>query len=427
MREARGRKGDTQFMNYGQWVHSELNSACQAAGFRFTPDREIERRLSGVREAMEKQEMEALLVVQKMDLYYFSGTTQDGLLFVPLAGEPILMIRRELERARLESPLKGAVAMGSLRELPSILKDRYGRLPRCVGMELDVLPVKDYFRYAQLLGGARIMDSFPLIRDLRKIKSPFEVDLMRRAGWIGKKVYEEGRRILREGMTEIEFGGLLEVVAKTYGHEGLLRVRSLNYEAYTWHVLSGSAAGIVSQSDSPMGGLGLSPAFPVGASLRSMGPNEPIMVDFGTCYHGYQADETRMFSIGKMEKRFVDAYLACREIHDAVLEDVRPGADCEALFLKSVEIAEKLGYKDNYLGPTGLQTRFVAHGIGLELNEPPFLAKGHSYPLEQGMTFAVEPKMVFPGEGGVGLENTVLVTADGYEVLTPAAQEIHEV
>ncbi|RLF55742.1 MAG: aminopeptidase P family protein, partial [Thermoplasmata archaeon] len=188
-----------------------------------------------------------------------------------------------------------------------------------------------------------------------------------------------------------------------------------------------SAAGIVSQSDSPMGGLGLSPAFPVGASLRSMGPNEPIMVDFGTCYHGYQADETRMFSIGKMEKRFVDAYLACREIHDAVLEDVRPGADCEALFLKSVEIAEKLGYKDNYLGPTGLQTRFVAHGIGLELNEPPFLAKGHSYPLEQGMTFAVEPKMVFPGEGGVGLENTVLVTADGYEVLTPAAQEIHEV
>ena len=92
---------------------------------------------------------------------------------------------------------------------------------------------------------------------------------MRRAGEIGKKVYQEAKKILKEGMTEIEFGGLLEAAAKRYGHEGLLRVRSLNYEAYTWHVLSGFTGGIVSQSDSPMGGLGLSPAFPVGASLKS--------------------------------------------------------------------------------------------------------------------------------------------------------------
>jgi Xaa-Pro aminopeptidase len=228
-------------------------------------------------------------------------------------------------------------------------------------------------------------------------------------------------------MTEIEFGGMLEAIAKRYGHEGLLRVRSLNYEAYSWHVLSGWTGGIVSQSDSPMGGLGLSPAFPVGASFKIMKAREPILVDFGICYHGYQVDQTRMFSIGMMEQKYVDAYRACREIHDAVLVDVRPGADCQTLFLKSLQLAASLGYGESYLGPPGLQTRFTGHGIGLELNEPPFLAQGHSYPLEEGMTFAVEPKIVFPGEGSAGFENTVLVTKTGCEILTPTEPDIVEV
>jgi Xaa-Pro aminopeptidase len=165
----------------------------------------------------------------------------------------------------------------------------------------------------------------------------------------------------------------------------------------------------------------------VGASLKGMKAHEPILVDFGTCFHGYQADETRMFSIGKMKQKFIDAYNACKEIHDAVLKETRPGADCEAIFFKTLQLAEKLGYRDNYLGPPGLQTRFIAHGIGLELNELPFITQGQSYPLEQGMTFAVEPKIVFPGEGSVGLENTVLVTKNGYEILTPVEQKIFQV
>jgi Xaa-Pro aminopeptidase len=250
---------------------------------------------------------------------------------------------------------------------------------------------------------------------------------MRKAGDVGKRVYLEAGKILREGMTEIEFGGLLEATAKKLGHEGLLRVRSFNYEAYSWHVLSGSNGGIVSQSDSPMGGMGLSPAFPVGASRRAMKAREPILVDFGICYHGYQSDETRMFSIGKMPQKFVDAYKACLEIHDAVLVETRPGADCEGLFLRTLKLARALGYEDSYLGPPGLQTKFIAHGIGLELGEPPFLAQGQSYPLEQGMTFAVEPKIVFPGEGSVGVENTVAVTKEGCEILTPIDMEIVEV
>jgi Xaa-Pro aminopeptidase len=371
--------------------------------------------------------LEAFLVVQKMDCFYLSGTAQDALVFVPQEGKPLLLVKRELERARAESPLEHVVGLKSLRELPSLVEEHAGRPPRVLGLELDILPARDYLRLQSMFPNSRLVDGSGIIRDLRKIKSPFELDLMRKAGAIGKRVYHEAGKILREGMTEIEFGGLLEANAKKLGHEGLLRVRSFNYEAYSWHVLSGSIGGIVSQSDSPMGGLGLSPAFPVGASRKVMKAGEPILVDFGICYHGYQADETRMFCIGKMPRKFVDAYKACREIHDAVLADTRPGADCERLFLRTLQLAKGLGYEDSYLGPPGLQTKFIAHGVGLELNEFPFLAQGQSYPLEQGMTFAVEPKIVFPGEGSVGIENTVLVTQEGCEILTPIDMEIVEV
>jgi Xaa-Pro dipeptidase len=429
-------EGEEWRMKYEDWVRGELKGLSKSLGFRHIPKEELEDRLVRLRSGMEREGMEAFLVVQKMDCYYLSGTTQDGLLFVPLEGKPLLMVRREVERARVESPLEALgqiTRLKSVHELPSLINDHWGRLPQTLGLELDVLPVRDYFRYQDLFPGARFSDASPVIRDIRKIKSPFEIELMRVAGDIGKKVYQEAREILKWSkhthvrLTEIEFGGLLEAAAKKHGHEGLLRVRSLNYEAYTWHVLSGPSGGIVSQSDSPMGGMGLSPAFPVGASLRVMRVHEPILVDFGTCYHGYQADETRMFSIGEMGKKFIDAYNACREIHDAVLEETWPGADCEAIFQKTLRLAEQLGYRDSYLGPPGLQTRFIAHGIGLELNEFPFLAQGQAYPLEEGMTFAVEPKIVFPGEGSVGLENTVLVTQDGYEILTPLEQDIFQV
>jgi Xaa-Pro dipeptidase len=414
-------------MNHDVWVRQELRELSKSLGFQYTPLEEIENRFTRIRTGMKKQEMDALLVVQKMNFYYLSGTTQDGFLFVPLEGKPLLMIKRELERAKVESPIKDIILLKSNREIPSLIQTHSGKLPNSLGLELDILPVKDYFKFQELFPKTKFIDASSIMRETRKIKSSFEIDLMRKAGEIGKKVYQEARKILKEGMTEIEFGGLLEAAAKKYGHEGLLRVRSLNYEAYTWHVLSGLTGGIVSQSDSPMGGLGLSPAFPVGASRRSMRAHEPILVDFGTCFHGYQADETRMFSIGKMRQKFIDAYNACREIHDAVLEETRPGADCEAIFVKTLQLAEKLGYKDSYLGPSGLQTRFIAHGIGMELNELPFIAQGQSYPLEEGMTFAVEPKIVFPGEGSVGLENTVVVTETGYEILTLVSQKIFQV
>jgi len=90
-------------MNHDVWVRQELRELSKSLGFQYTPLEEIENRFTRIRTGMKKQEMDALLVVQKMNFYYLSGTTQDGFLFVPLEGKPLLMIKRELERAKVES------------------------------------------------------------------------------------------------------------------------------------------------------------------------------------------------------------------------------------------------------------------------------------------------------------------------------------
>src|SRR4030066_447012 len=121
-------------MNHKDWVKKEFQKLSRSLGFRYIPDEEIENRLNRVRDGMKKQEIEALLVVQKMDFYYLSGTTQDGFLFLPLEGKPLLMIKRELERANVESSLKDVVALKSIRELPSILQNHVEKLPNSRGL-----------------------------------------------------------------------------------------------------------------------------------------------------------------------------------------------------------------------------------------------------------------------------------------------------
>jgi len=135
-------------------------------------------------------------------------------------------------------------------------------------------------------------------------------------------------------------------------------------------------------------------------------------------------DETRMFAIGSMPDLFVGAYEACREIHYCVLDRALTGATSKELFQYSLELADKLGYADSYLGYKPHQVRFLAHGIGIEIAEFPFIAANHTYPIEDGAVIAIEPKMVFPRKGACGIENTVLFEHGTYRVLTDIDENI---
>lgn len=386
---------------------------------RYVPREEITTRISKVKTLMEKASLDGAFFHYKIDYYYLAGTMQDSILYVPVDDDPILFVKREISRARRESPIEQIVPFRSTKDIFAHI-----RPTKRVGLQLDVMPYNDVIKFKKFLGNAETVDVSPLTKEVRKVKSPYEIGLMEKAAEISKKVYEKVPELLKEGIAEIELGGILEAYAKTLGHEGLLRVRSLNYEAYTWHILSGRTGSIVSQSDSPMGGLGLSPAFPVGASMKKIRRNEPILVDFGISYHGYHMDQTRMYAIGSMPDLFVGAYEACREIHYRVLDKVLDGAISKELFEFSQQLADKMGYGEYYLGYGHHKVRFLAHGIGVELAEFPYIAATHDYPIEVGCVFAIEPKMVFPKQGACGIENTVIIEKEKYRILTDTDEHI---
>jgi Xaa-Pro aminopeptidase len=131
-----------------------------------------------------------------------------------------------------------------------------------------------------------------------------------------------------------------------------------------------------------------------------------------------------MFAIDGMPAKAMGACQATIHIHNAVLEKVKPGMTGVELFEISTSEAKSLGYEEQYLGPPGYKVTFIGHGMGLELIEPPIVADGKEDPLEPGMTFALEPKMVFKDEFAAGIESVLLVTDSGCRLISQVPVEI---
>ena len=216
----------------------------------------------------------------------------------------------------------------------------------------------------------------------------------------------------------MEFAGMAEAYARRHGHGGMLRDRDFQGGAYPWHILSGESGAKIGPLDAPASGEGTSAAFPSGAGHRRLHSGEPIMIDFGTVLNGYHCDETRMFAIGSLPAAARKACDAVIHIYQRVLEKVRPGVCGSNLFDHAVAVSESIGYGEAFLGPPGNKVSFIGHGIGTELIEPPFIARNRKALLVPGMTFALEPKMVFENRYGVGIESVIQVTETGHRPLT---------
>ncbi len=396
----------------------------QTETFR-VPDSEVENRIKTIQKEMALSEIEGILIIQRVDLFYFSGTAQNGFLYIPQTGEPLLMIKRYFPRAKKESSIHHIFEIPSVRSVPELIRDAFGHLPAVMGLELDVLPVRDFEFYQGLLPAKRIMDASPLILRVRNIKSPWEIEQMENTAEMSRRTFEYMRSVIRPGISEMEFAGMYETFARKLGHGGMLRDRKFQSGgAYPWHVLSGKNGGMPGVLDASTSGEGTSAAFPSGAGSKLLSPGEPIMVDLGSILNGYHMDETRMFAIGSMPKSAEKACRAVIEIHDAVLERANPGVTTGELFQHSVDLAKKMGFADQYLGPQRYQVRFIGHGIGLELIEPPIIAKDKADVLEPGMTFALEPKIVFQDAYAAGVESVFQVTKNGSRLISKVPIEI---
>ena len=387
------------------------------------PAGETGARLSALQAVLAERGLDAALIVQNADLYYFSGTVQQAFLYVPAEGEATLFVRKSVERALLETPLASVVALDDPRDLGAQVGARYGSLPARLGLELDVLPVTECRRLERRFPDAEVSDIGRDIVRLRAVKSPWEVERIRASAAVTAGVYAAIPAILREGLTEAELAGSVEAVARRLGHEGHIRMRAFNQEMFYGQLLAGPSGTAGSYLDTPLAGTGLSPAVAQGVSFRRIGRGEPVVFDFVSVREGYISDFTRIFSVGALPAPLVRAYDVACAVRDDVVALARPGVTCRALYEAALERVAAEGLAAGFMGHGDAQVRFIGHGVGLELDELPVLA-GSDLALEEGMVFALEPKFVVPGLGAVGTEDTWVVDRGGVTALTAAPDDI---
>jgi Xaa-Pro aminopeptidase len=392
-----------------------------------TPKVELEQRIFNLQKYLKKENIDSALILQRVDLFYFSGTIQQAHLYVPAEGDPVLMVRKSYDRAKTESSINKILHLDRPSDIPDILKANGHGLPDTLGLELDVLPTNLFFSFQGIFENPKIVDISTAVRLIRAVKSSYEIGLMRRAAELSDQVAGWVPNILRVGMTELELAGKIEAEARRLGHQGVLRMRLWGSEMFYGHLLSGASAAVPSFLSSPTGGVGASPAVAQGPGFKIIQRHEPVLVDYVFSYNGYLSDHTRIFSLGPLPAELKDAHAAMLEVQQMIKKQAKPGVKTGDIYHRALEKTEDLGYADHFMGIGNERVRFVGHGIGLEVDEYPFLAAGQQLELQAGMTIALEPKLIFPGKGVVGIENTHVVTEDGLEQLGQFPQEVMEI
>jgi Xaa-Pro dipeptidase len=394
----------------------------QAGAFDPVPKEELLKRIDGLKGLMAKSGIDFGIICQNADKFYFTGTVQKSMLVIPLHGDPLFFIEKSIERGRLESPLQ-ITPIKNDKDIHQILLGK-GILNGTAGLELDVIPVSTFERMKRVIGFGRTSDLSPLVRELRMIKSPFELTQIKKSGMMLSHVFEFARTVIREGAREIDIEATLVAEGKKLGHQGFLRMRGFNQEMTVMAIQSGFTGAMVCYADVPIAGAGVTPAVPQGSSLKRVERGIPVTIDYGGGYNGYVTDETRAYVVGNLDERFKKPYLCAREIIEDVMAHVKEGVDCTEVFARAYRFVEKAGLQDCFMGSGDGQVSFIGHGVGLEINELPVITARHKCILKEGMVFALEPKFVFPGLGAVGIEADFIVRPQGVERVTTDSLEM---
>ena len=392
---------------------------------RMTPLTELTDRFCTLQEQLRQAELDGALLVQNSDLFYFTGSIQKGMFYLPAQGEPLYLVARDFSRARMESGLRRVLPIERYKDLPNRLEEHGLPLPKRLGLELDVLPVQQFRRYQKLFPVAEMIDVSPLVRQVRAVKSAYEISIMKDCAVIADKVYRHAQEVIEVGRTDLEVIADLECFARKEGHQGTIRFRAFNAEIHFGHFFSGVDGAVPTYLDAPLGGLGVNPAVGQGASYKKIAAGEPILIDYIIAYDGYLVDQTRTLSLGPLPESLQQGYADMCKIQELLVDLARPGCSWGELYRQCRALAIRMGYADSFMGTAGSQVSFIGHGIGIEVDEYPFIAQGFDDRLlQENMTFAFEPKLVFPGLGAVGVENTWRVIKTGLERLTLSDEKL---
>ena len=382
---------------------------------------ELKLRRDKIRALMAQQGIDAALITCNVNLIYTYGRVVSGYLYLPLNAPARLFIKRpnDIEGEHIHPIRKPEQITGLLKEcgLP---------LPVKLMLEGDELPFTEYNRLAACFPETEVVScGTALIRQARSIKTPIEIEMFRRSGIAHAKAYEQIPSVYQPGMTDRQLSVEIERLMRLEGCLGIFRVFGQSMEIFMGSLLAGDNAAVPSPYDFALGGKGLDPSLPGGVSGTLLQAGQCFMVDMGGNFYGYMGDMSRVFSIGKLPEQAYAAHQTCLEIQEEIVAMAKPGTVCEDMYNRAIEIVTKAGFADYFMG-VDQKAKFIGHGIGLEINEMPVLAPRMKQELEPGMVFALEPKIVWPGIGPVGIENSWAVTTDGLEKLTLCKEEIIE-
>lgn len=385
------------------------------------PTQELSARIDALKAYLIGSKIDLAILSQSSDIFYYSGSLQPLYVIVPAQGEPIALARKALTRINAEVQHLAIEPFSGGKDLAAIVARRGLADARRIGLTLDTISYTSATRLQKLFSQAAMQDIAWDVRMLRVVKSESEIAIQARAGEIMAKVPELVKASLEPGMTELGLSALLESYFRLNGHGVIVRCRREGVEAVPFGVCSSGVNSLAgTKFEGICSGAGMSPGTPYGASREEIATGAPIIIDFGFNLDGYIIDQTRMASIGEPPTEVQKAYEAMLEIEREIITMLRPGTIWEDAYNRAVELAERMGYADTFMGSGTERVRFVGHGVGTELDEPPYLAPEMKYELASGMVLAVEPKVALPGIGVVGIEDTVVIRDGGVEFLTTA-------
>ena len=382
-------------------------------------------RIETLQKTLADHSLVAAFLLYHRDVYYYAGTARPASLVVT-PDDAVLFVRRGVDWLG-DEPKLSDVREGGLGSILDWLKAK-GIQTGNAGIEMDIVPADMYVKLKMLLPGLEFVDVSTFIIEQRLIKDKDEIKSIREACRMVEQSHKHLPDILKEGITELELSAELESVARRNGHEtfAVLRKRLETEMGYAL-ILSGDSTRTIGGYGQVVTGRGLSPAFPYGPSKRKVKQGDVVVFDIAGLSQGYHSDLARTYCLGKASDWMLEAHAALVTIQSTILDVAKPGVSADRIYQAAVKKAEEMGWTDYFQGCGKQKGQFVGHGLGLEIDEPPLLSPKDETVIRENMTFTTELFIVHPQFGEVKLEDTLLITKDGPELLTTLERRLIEI
>ncbi len=353
------------------------------------------KRQAAARKVMESAEIDGVLFSSLENIRYLCGFTgSDGAFF--LSREEGFFLTDSRYWTQSEEEVKSSKIVHYKKKMDGIVSLILELESKKIGFEAASLPYASYKFLSEKIPKESVL--VPLdreLKNLRAVKDRRELESIRAAIDIASKGLSHLRSILKEGLSENQAAQEMEFFMKRAGAETT---------GFDTIIASGKRA-----------------ALPHGkASAKRIERQDFILIDFGSCFEGYHSDQTRTLVCGKPSSEQEKIYGIVKDAHDRAIERVRPGIPIHEVDAAARDHIRNLGYGEYFGHGTG-------HGIGLAVHEDPGVNWEDKTVVEEGMVFTIEPGIYIPDWGGVRIEDMVLVTSQGAEILTPLPTDLQVV